>query len=137
MRAGHYRRRALRARRAERAARGIKERRQRMVWRVEVTAIAVPAWARARALRGLTSGEAYLWLRRGDAKMLERLDREAGGEPMVIEAEFRRCKICWRPLLGDDAAARRAQELGGATADQLPCGPECYDASKDKRWRHG
>lgn len=135
MRAGHFRRMAMRRNRADRQMRGIKERRRKIVCRVETDAIAIPAWARAREVRGLSTGPDHVWLRRGDARALERLDRDSGGTPRVIEVEFRYCKVCGRPLMGDDAANRRALEQAGSTSWMLPCGEQCIEASKDGRWR--
>lgn len=134
MRAGHYRRMEMRRQRAARKARGIRERQRRWIARIDVDAIAVPEWARRRAVRGLSGSETHVWLRRGDARALEHLDREAGGSPVVTEVEFRYCGVCGRPLIGEEAAARRLSDMGGRTADQLPCSGECYEAAKDKRW---
>ena len=135
MRAGHYRRMALRRNRAEREARGIPERRRRIAVRVEPEVVEIPEWARKRAIRGLTTGEDFVGLYAGDARLLEQKDRRDGGEPAVIAVEFRICKVCGRPLLGDDAAARRALEAAGATSYMLPCGDTCYEAQREGRWR--
>ena len=106
-----------------------------MIWRVEPELVAIPAWAYERAVKGLSAGPDHVWLRRGDARALERLDREAGGNPLVVETEFRYCKVCGRPLIGEEAGNRRRAEAGGKTAWMLPCGEQCIEASKDGRWR--
>ena len=36
--------------------------------------------------------------------------------------------------IGEDAAARRQMDESTMTGRQLPCGSECIEASKDKRW---
>jgi hypothetical protein len=112
---------------------GIKERRQRMARRVEPELIAIPEWARKRAIRGLSTGEEFVWLLPGDARLLERTDREAGGNPRVLETEFRRCRHCGRPALGSDAVAMCGLDMGGQ--DWAACGNECDEACKDGRWR--
>lgn len=115
--------------------RGIAERRRRMVCRVETELVPIPGWARRRNVRGLTQGETFVWLHPGDARALERLDREAGGNPKVLEVEFRLCKVCRRPLLGEEATSRRIFERAGATTYMAPCGDSCIEASHDHRWR--
>ena len=133
MRKGHYRYLARREAKARRKALGIKERRQRMVRRVEPKLVLIPEWARKRAVRGLSTGADFIWLFPGDARLLERMDREAGGEPSVLETEFRRCKHCGRPALGADAAAMLGLDMG--CQDWAPCGDECDAARADRRWR--
>jgi hypothetical protein len=107
-----------------------------MVLRVEPELIAIPEWARGRAVRGLSIGEDYVWLRPGDGRALAALDRDCGGRPVVVEQEFRYCKVCGRPLIGDDATSRRLSEQGGQTSYMLPCSDECYEAARDQRWRN-
>lgn len=135
MRAGHAARMRLRADRALRAVRGIPERRQRVIARVALTAIGMPEWARRHAVRHMASGEDWLWLPLRIAQMLERLDREAGGTPTMIEAEYRYCPNCRRPLVGEDAENRRRLEASGATAAKLACGDGCVTAQRDRRWK--
>jgi hypothetical protein len=126
---------AIRRNRADRKMRGIPERRRRVALRVEPEVVEIPEWARKHAIAGLTTGEDFVWLRPGDARLLEQMDRRDGGEPVTIEVEFRYCKVCGRPLLMDDAASRRRLEEAGATSYMLPCGDECYEAQRDGRWR--
>jgi hypothetical protein len=133
MRKGHWRRKAVRAARAIRQARGVKERRQRMARRVEPELIAIPEWARQRAIKGLSRGEEFVWLRPGDGRFLEKLDREAGGQPRVLETEFRRCRHCGRPAVGADAEALRRQDMAGESWSA--CNDECDDARADRRWK--
>lgn len=148
MRAGHAARLGLRRERAGRQARGIGERRQRVIARIDLDKLAVPVWALIKAVRGLSfragpigsssgvEGEKeYVWLPLRLARLLAALDREEGGMPIVTEAEFRYCDRCGRPLLGEDAASRRKQLLSGATANELPCGETCVAAQRDRRWK--
>lgn len=123
-----------RRRRDELSWRGIPVPRRRFVVQVTLDAVAMPAWAVDRAVRGLTRSASRIWLRPADARILARTDREAGGEPTLIEAELRYCGICQRPLLGEDAAARRRLLETSRTANQRPCGSECIEAQQDRRW---
>ena len=117
------------------ASREIAATRRRFVVQVTLDAIHVPLWAVERRVKGLSRSASRIWLRPRDAHFLARLDREAGGEPDLIEMELRYCPVCQRPLLGEDAAARRTLEESSRTARQRPCGTECLEAEQDKRWR--
>lgn len=116
-------------------SRAIAAARTQRIFCIEPSDIAVPAWARERQIQGLSNGADRVWLRRPDAELLMRLDREVGGNPGVMEAQYRRCPVCDRPLLGEDAEARRILDESAKTARQRPCGSECLDAAKDMRWR--
>lgn len=135
---------ALRRRRARRREirsdierAGRKEARRRWIARVDLDAIPMPAWAAERRIAGLTFTESAVWLPRRDAQFLARLDRECGGNPGYMETELRRCGVCGRPLLGEDAAYRRRLDESARTGRIKPCGSECPEASKDGRWRRG
>jgi hypothetical protein len=105
------------------------------VIRVDPELVPIPEWARKRAVRELSKGEDYVWLRPGDARALAELDRDSGGKPDLVEFEFRLCKNCGRPLIGDEARIRRMGEQAGRTSYMLPCGDDCYEAQRDGRWR--
>ena len=92
----------------------------------------MPAWAAKHAVKGLESDERSVWLRRRDAWMLAKIDREDGGRPSVVRFEFRVCQICKRVLLGQLATARRMLDESSWTGKQLPCGPDCIA----KHWRN-
>lgn len=124
-----------RARNRELRQRGVKVCRTRWVALVRPEAIPIPEWARIRAVHGLSEREDAVWLQRSDAWLLARMDREAGGEPEMTECEFRRCEICRRPLLAEDAEARRELTESAATGGKKPCGGECFAAARDGRWR--
>lgn len=115
--------------------RGVKPTRIHRIHAVRITAIPMPEWARARRIPHLSFSESFVWLRPKDAWLLLRLDRDAGGSPYAMESEYRRCPVCWRPLVGDDARLRRQLDESCQTGRQLPCGSECLDAAKDGRWR--
>jgi hypothetical protein len=115
--------------------RGIRVARVRRILAVRITAIPMPDWARARRIKGLSFSESFVWLTPRDARFLMRLDREAGGEPYAAETEYRRCPTCHRPLIDDAARMRRELDESAVTGRMLPCGPECLDAEKDRRWR--
>jgi hypothetical protein len=98
---------------------------------VDLDAIYVPAWAQAKAIRGLTLTAETIWLGRIAASALARLDREAGGTPVMTKTLYRRCPLCDRPLLGEEAQARFDLDRT-MTGRQVPCGPECLDVSKSR-----
>lgn len=115
--------------------RGIQPARLERILAVRITEIEMPAWAHERRIRGLSFDDTFVWLRRRDARYLMRLDYEAGGRPRWTETEFRRCPVCGRPLIGDDARMRRDLDESCVTGRQRPCGAECLEAARDKRWR--
>jgi hypothetical protein len=124
-----------RRRRADLEARDIAVPRRHFVVQVTLDQIYVPVWAIERRVKGLTRTVSRIWLRPKDAHFLARLDREAGGNPDLVEAELRYCEVCQRPLIGEDAAARRKLLETSMTAAQLPCGTQCLEARRDKRWK--
>lgn len=128
------RRRLRRERRQELRAKGIKATRVRRIHAVRITAIPMPAWAEKRRIQHLSFSDSFVWLRPRDAYLLMRLDRDAGGAPYSAEMELRFCPVCHRPLVGDDARARRDLDESCRTGRQLPCGSECLDAARDGRW---
>lgn len=95
---------------------------------VQTTAIKIPFWALARREEQLSVGDHLVWFRgrnNGRAKMLERQDREAGGNPELTTVEWRTCPVCGRVLLGLEAEVRRKQDESCKLGRQLPCMGEC------------
>ena len=93
-----------------------------------MTAIALPGWAVARRETRLSVGEQYVWFRgrnSGCARILERLDRQAGGDPTRWAVEYRVCGVCGRMMLNLDAELRRRLDVSGVAGRELPCGSEC------------
>lgn len=115
--------------------RGVAVAREQRIVGVRITTIQMPAWVRDRRIPHLSFSESFAWLRPRDAGFLMRLDRDAGGNPYAAEVEYRRCGVCSRPLIGDDARMRRDLDESSRTGRQLPCGAECLEAARDKRWR--
>lgn len=113
------------ARKQELRERGIPVTKPSYITLVEPSVIAMPEWARKRAVKGLPVEAGRVWLRRSDAIMLARLDREDGGRPTVLRVEYRQCPVCKRVLLGELAKARRMLEESYRTANQLPCSRDC------------
>jgi hypothetical protein len=122
-------------RKRELAFKGVKATRIHRIHAVRITAIPMPEWVRERAIPHLSFSESFAWLRRRDAWLLMRADRDAGGQPYSTETEFRLCPVCGRPLIGDDARMRRDLDESCMTGRQIPCGSECLDAARDRRWR--
>src|ERR1700761_1951289 len=117
------------------AHRAIPEARKRWIIRVSLTAIPMRDWAAKRRIPGLVFSDCIVWLRPRDAMFLIHRDKEAGGNPLWVESEFRKCRICARPLLNLEAELRRELDESRMTGRQIPCGAECLDAQKDKRWK--
>lgn len=111
------------ARKAELRQHGIAVTKPSYAWQVWPSVISIPSWC--KPVKGLPRDSRYVWLRRSAAVKLARLDRERGGRPMVLRAEYRICKICKRSLLGELAKARRMLDESCPAGDQLPCGPDC------------
>ena len=128
-------RRMRKAERRELLNRGIRPTRSRHVYCVRLEGFAMPEWAGAERIAGLSMSDRMVWLLPSRARLLARQAEEAGGCATLAEAEFRRCEVCWRPLLGEDAKARRRQVESCGTGRQLPCGTSCYEAQRDRRWR--
>lgn len=122
---------AVRRQRMERRAglrlRGIVPSRETMVYRVDVTAMVLPVWARRDAFPGLSVSETHVWLTRRLAKMLCAEDELAGGRPAMAGVEYRRCPVCARLLLGEDAEMRRLKDESCRTGRQIPCDGECLE----------
>lgn len=108
----------------------------RMVAMVETTALAIPAWARAKAVKGLTGDAGRIWLGRIAANLLARLDREAGGSPRLTMTAYRQCKVCGRALLG--VAAEHRLELDRRfEGERIPCSPDCVEVQAARQKRKG
>lgn len=108
--------------------------RLRMIALVEVTAIPMPTWAKAKAVPGLSVSPSSVWLGRIAANLLARIDREAGGEPRITPTVYRRCAICKRPLLGEQAEARFDLDRK-FEGKRLPCGPDCVEVQAVRKRR--
>lgn len=119
----------------DRRNRGITIARRQTIRGVRITAIPMPAWVEKRRIKGLSASDSFAWLMPADARFLMRLDHEAGGSPYCAETEFRRCPVCHRPLMGDDARMRRELDESAVTGRMKPCGSDCIEASRDRRWR--
>ena len=127
---------ARRLDRERRKARGLSTPRLRTILLVELDAISMPAWARRKAIRGLTITASTVWLGRIDGRVLERLDRQCGGHPKVTSERYRRCRVCKRPLLGLDAEHRLELDRRWA-GDGTPCSQECVEIAAARQKRKG
>lgn len=95
---------------------------------VQTTAIKIPFWALARREERLSVSEHHVWFRgrsNGRAKILERQDREAGGNPELTVVEWRTCPVCYRVMLGLEAEVRRKLDESCKDGRLLPCHGEC------------
>lgn len=102
-------------------------------FRIQVTKYQIPEWLRAKAIKGLTSGPDYLWIKgsRLKAWMVAR-ERELGSEPEVIEVEIRKCPICGKLQLAGDAREQRSR-LERYYGESIPCDPDCVVRTNFKR----
>lgn len=116
--------------------RGIRPSRVKRILRVRITAIPMPDWAARRRIPHLTFTDRVVWLSLRDGQFLARLDTDAGGETAVAETEYRRCPVCSRPLIGEDAKYRRGLDESAVEGRRKVCGDECAEASRDGRWRN-
>ena len=124
------RRRQRRAENGQLRAAGLPVPVARRAWRVRVSAIAMPSWALEKSLKSLSSDGNYVWLRsRRDANRLASLDKWKGGVGEIDAAEFRRCGVCNRLLLGREATELR-DWLRVNPGQQKPCGPECGEGNR-------
>lgn len=111
-------------------ARGIPYPKLASIGLIELTAITVPEWAKAKRIKGLTITDTSVWLRRISARKLESEDRAAGGKPRITFTEMRSCKICKRLLLGQDAEWRQRLDKKWE-GFRIPCGPDCVGIERD------
>jgi hypothetical protein len=121
-------------RKEELKSRDVKLARKRWIWCVRITAIPMPAWCQKRRIKGLSFTDSLVWLKPRDAQFLIARDQECGGSPVFAETEYRKCPVCGRPLISEDAKLRRMLDESGMTGRQKPCGSECLEGARDKRW---
>lgn len=121
--------------RRELKAKGIAPTRIRRAICVRLVGMEVPEWFLEHRIRHLSATAHTVWLRPRQAKHLEHLADEAGAHAILAEAEFRLCEQCGRPLLGEDAKARRRIVESAVTGRQKPCGADCFEAQGDRRWK--
>lgn len=131
-------RRRRRRERAQFRAEGRAYPRLRTICCVDLDVLQVPDWAAAKALPGFEMSGSRVWLGRILAQYLARMDREAGGRPLVTAVAYRRCPACGRALLGEEARARWELDKR-LTGRMAPCGPECVERQKaaKRKGRHG
>jgi hypothetical protein len=124
------------ARRQEMRERGIKPPLRWEVWRIRVSPLlTVPDWARQASIRGLQCTANEVWLRPRSAKLLLRIDRARGGYSEFTKTEFRRCDVCYRPLIGSEAEKRRLSIEADPAGRRLACGEGCERDRKLGTWR--
>ena len=65
-------------------------------------------------------------------KLLVALDESRGGNPEVVQVEFRYCRVCRRPLLADEAAAYRLRITPELSEPE--CGMKCAGDLTSRIW---
>lgn len=126
-----YRNRQPRYRAARRRAlrsQGVTPRNRQEAWGVKFITGSVAAASLARhRIPGLAIG-GYVWLKVRDAKLAIRM----GWAREVIKAEFKRCLLCHRPLIGSEAEQYRKLLESGASP--LLCGSRCEQERISRLW---
>ena len=106
------------------------------VWRIQVSPrLTVPDWARQASIRGLQCAPNEVWLVPRRAKLLLCIDRARGGYSEFTKTEFRRCDLCYRPLIGSEAEKRRLSIEANPEGRTLACGENCERDRKLGTWR--
>jgi hypothetical protein len=124
------------ARRQEMRARGIKPPLRWEVWWIRVSPLlTVPDWARQASIRGLPCAANEVWLLSWRAELLLRIDRARGGYSEFTKTEFRRCDVCYRPLIGSEAEKRRLSIEADSAGRTLACGEICERDREVGTWR--
>lgn len=83
----------------------------------------IPRGFRDMAVAGLGD----VWLHPRDGRMLRSYLRRQGCQTVkVLKAEFQRCQICSRPLLGMEATNRRILLTQSPAGELIPCSPRCH-----------
>jgi len=122
------------ARRQALKAQGITPCLRNWVWNVRPSIAPLPDWVAGAAVKGLGSLEDQVWLWPVDARRLMKWVKAHGGRSWAVRAEFRRCEMCGRPLIGVEAEARRRQIESGPAGRALNCGPECDRDRASRLW---
>jgi hypothetical protein len=108
---------------------------EKEIWCVTVMGLKqIPLEFLDAAVKGLPVTSGQIWLRKKAAKRLCALDRAFGGFSLATITEYRRCDICHRPLLGEEATARRELISRDPNGRSTPCGPECGKDKASKLW---
>jgi len=113
--------------------RGLNDPRAHSIYAVKPSAITeIPKWIKCRAVPGLAELNGYIWLNYGTMKLLVALDESRGGNPEVVQVEFRYCRVCRRPLLADEAAAYRLRITPELSEPE--CGMKCAGDLTSRIW---
>lgn len=92
----------------------------------------MPEWAYALQPADFERVAQEAWLPRWAARILEKEDREDGGSPVVIKAEFRRCEVCGRLNIQTGAHDMRLRNAKGFATCGFGCAGRMW-AQKERR----
>jgi len=124
------------ARRQALRSRGVRPPNQLDAWCVEVPYKELTAemkqWLEERMIPGLGSLLTRVWLKPRDARHLMKGTIKT---LTVVRTECRRCELCARPLVADEAAARRRLIESDMNGREKPCGPRCAEEAQSGVWR--
>lgn len=90
-------------------------------WQVTPSSVKTPQWALDRAIKGLMG----FWLKRKDGRRLAKFDQACGGYPIILRVPYRRCDVCNRPLLGEEATERLLMLETTVGGREVPCSERC------------
>jgi hypothetical protein len=110
-------------------AQGITPTNRQELWGVKFVRGVTPACLERYVIRGLADA-GYVWLRAWAAKLALRM----GWAQEVIKTEFKRCLLCHRPLIANEAERYRKLLESSPDARSLPCGPRCEQERSSRLW---
>lgn len=103
------------------------------VWRCEC--LVIPDQIRAKAVKGLSSGWGYIWLRTAGKRAMWRWAREAKYHCEFIRTEIRACALCGRIMLGIEAQEHRTKLEYSYNPEREECGPGCMEKYERRKRR--
>jgi len=118
-------------RRRQLSARGIKPANQMQACHIDSRfELPLTDWMKANSFKALD----LLWFTPGTAVKVCSILRYLGISYNVIRAEYRRCEVCNRALLGAEATARRFLLETSPEARNHPCGERCKFDADSRLW---
>jgi hypothetical protein len=114
-------------------AQGITPSNRQEVWRLELRYLkSVPDRFQKHAIKGLSAPPGVIWLPRPLGRSLFNIDARQSN---ILKTEFKRCLMCYRPLIGNEAEVYRKMLESSPGARKNPCGPRCAEERESKLWK--
>jgi hypothetical protein len=111
-------------------AQGITPTNRQQVWGVKFIAGNLAARSLAQHRIPALAIGGYVWLKVRHAKLAVKM----GWARQVIKTEFKRCLLCHRPLIANEAERYRKLLESSPDARSLPCGPRCEQERSSRLW---